>query len=67
MGHKRTGITSLYTHLFSDAFDGVEAALDRVLGVNEASTDSRVTTEQYGDRLNGDSPRNRATEPIAAA
>jgi integrase len=38
MGHRRQGTTSLYTHLFADAFKGVEEALDRVLGVNEAST-----------------------------
>ncbi len=38
MGHKRRGTTSIYTHLFADAFDGVEEALDQVLGgVNETS------------------------------
>jgi hypothetical protein len=45
MGHKRPGMTSIYTHLFSDAFDGVEAALEKVLGVNQTSTERRVTTE----------------------
>jgi site-specific recombinase XerD len=45
MGHAGTGTTSLYTHLFRDAFDGVEEALDAAFGVNQASTESRVTTD----------------------
>jgi integrase len=48
MGHKRQGTTSLYTHLFADAFEGVEEALDQVLGVNETSTVRRVTTGKNG-------------------
>ncbi|MGH2973381.1 MAG: tyrosine-type recombinase/integrase [Solirubrobacterales bacterium] len=39
MGHKRRGTTSIYTHLFEDAFEGVEEALDAVLGVKEMSTE----------------------------
>ena len=38
MGHAGKGTTSLYTHLFSDAFEGVEAALEAAFGVNETST-----------------------------
>jgi integrase len=45
MGHVRKGTTSIYTHLFRDAFDGVEEALDAVFGVNQASTECAVTTE----------------------
>ena len=45
MGHAGKGTTSIYTHLFRDAFDGVEEALDAVFGVNETSTDLRVTTD----------------------
>lgn len=45
MGHARRGTTSIYTHLFKNAFDGVEEALDEVFGVNESSTTIRVTTE----------------------
>lgn len=33
MGHKRKSTTSIYTHLFRDAFDGVEEAIDSVFGV----------------------------------
>jgi integrase len=54
MGHKRAGTTSLYTHLFADAFEGVEEALDAVLGVNEASTD-RVSLSDPAK--NGSAPR----------
>jgi integrase len=48
MGHSRRGsTTTLYTHLFKDAFDGVEEALDGVFGVNRASMDSSVTTDNH--------------------
>jgi hypothetical protein len=33
-GHKRKGTISIYTHLFRDAYDGVEEALDAVFGVH---------------------------------
>ena len=47
MGHAGKGTTSIYTHLFRDAFDGVEEALDAVVGVgvNEPSMDFTVTTD----------------------
>jgi integrase len=45
MGHSGKGTTSIYTHLFRDAFDGVEEALDAVFGVNEPSMDLVVTTD----------------------
>jgi hypothetical protein len=48
MGHAAKGTTSLYTHLFRDAFERVEEALNAVFGVSEASTDSRVPTETDG-------------------
>jgi integrase len=48
MGHAGKGTTSLYTHLFRDAFDGVEEALDAAFGVNRASTEVAVTTEHQG-------------------
>ena len=38
-----------HADLFSDAFGRVEEALDRVLGVNVASTKRGVTTEQKGE------------------
>jgi integrase len=66
MGHKSQGTTSIYTHLFGDAFEGVEEALDAVLGVNVASTNGRITTENHGNRSNGNSPEMPATEPILA-
>jgi integrase len=47
MGHARKGTSSLYTHLFADALDGVEEALDAIFGINELSTDRRITTEQH--------------------
>jgi integrase len=39
MGHKRQGTTALYSHLFADAFEGIEEALDAALNVNETSMD----------------------------
>jgi integrase len=45
MGHKRQGTTSLYSHLFRDAYDGVDEALDRVFGVNQPSTAGSVPAE----------------------
>ena len=36
MGHAGKGTTSIYTHLFRDAFDGVEEALGALFGVNGA-------------------------------
>jgi integrase len=48
MGHAAKGTTSIYTHLFKDAFDGVEEALDAVFGVNPAPTDCSVTTGTDG-------------------
>jgi integrase len=40
VGHKRQGITARYTHLFADAFDDVEKALDALLGeCHEGVTD----------------------------
>lgn len=62
MGHKRPGTTSIYTHLFADAFDGVEEALDRVLGVNEASMEGGVTGEHRGERDSVDSTASRMAE-----
>jgi integrase len=44
MGHAQKGTTSIYTHLFRDAFDGVEEALDAAFGVNQKSTGASVTT-----------------------
>jgi Phage integrase family len=68
MGHRRQGTTALYSHLFADAFEGVEEALDAVLGkalrVNEASTNGRVTTERNGNAGGGGSSGNRIAEPI---
>jgi len=46
MGHAGKGTTSLYTHLFRDAFDGVEEALDAAFGINQASTESSGATER---------------------
>jgi hypothetical protein len=53
MGHAPRGITSIYTHLFHDAFDGVEEALDAAFGVNERSTGVSVTTGHHGARRTG--------------
>lgn len=49
MGHKRQGTTALYSHLFANAYEGVEQALDSVLGVNGTSTEGRVTEEPSAD------------------
>jgi hypothetical protein len=38
MGHRRQGTTGLYTHLFREAFEGVEEALDAALVGNAAAT-----------------------------
>jgi integrase len=47
MGHKRQGTTALYSHLFADAFEGVEEALDAVLGAavrfNQASANGSIS------------------------
>jgi hypothetical protein len=53
MGHKGRGVTSLYTHLFADAFDGVEEALAAVFGVNQTSTARSVPS---GPELDPDTP-----------
>jgi integrase len=63
MGHKGQGTTSIYTHLFRDAFDGVEEALDSVFGVNLASTEVAVTTGHDGAL---DPARNRAIGGVRA-
>ena len=48
MGHAPRGSTTvLYTHLFKDAFEGVEEALDAVFGVNDTSTDRSVTNGNH--------------------
>jgi site-specific recombinase XerC len=48
MGHAGRGATSLYTHLFRDAFDRAEEALDAAFGVNQASMERSVPTEPHG-------------------
>jgi hypothetical protein len=48
----------------ADAFEGVEEALDRVLGVNEVSTNGRVTTEQNGNGSGKASAANRIAGPV---
>jgi len=45
MGHRGRSVTSQYTHLFEDAFEGAEEALHLVLGVNDASTGGSVTED----------------------
>jgi integrase len=46
MGHSPRGsTTTIYTHLFKDALDGVEEALDAVFGVNDTSTECSVSTD----------------------
>jgi integrase len=50
MGHAPKGTTSIYTHLFRDAFDGVEEALDAALGVNRKSMRVAVSTGHDGAR-----------------
>lgn len=56
LGHSPKGITSIYTHLFKEAFDGVEEALDTVFGVNEASTDCSVTTDNHRTPVSAQKP-----------
>jgi predicted RNase H-like HicB family nuclease len=49
MGHARTGTTSIYTHLFKNAFDGVEEALDGVFaGVALTETPAPCGTRRGG-------------------
>lgn len=55
MGHAPSGTTSIYTHLFHDAFDGVAEALDEAFGVNQASTNRRATEERSGTSDDGSS------------
>jgi integrase len=46
MGHSPRGsTTTLYTHLFKDALDGVEEALGAVFDVNDTATDCCVTSD----------------------
>jgi integrase len=42
MGHKRQGTTALYSHLFKDAYDGVEEALDAAFASSGAPAGDRV-------------------------
>jgi integrase len=44
MGHAGKGTTSLYTHLFADAMEGVEEALHAAFGVNQTSTECSGST-----------------------
>jgi integrase len=67
MGHNRQGTTALYSHLFADAFEGVEKALDAVLGpalrVSPASVNGAVSeghSENVADSRSGENG------PIAA-
>ncbi len=55
MGHKRRSMTSHYSHLLADAFDGVEEALAAVLNVNQGSTNGSVTTGHGPSRQSRDS------------
>jgi hypothetical protein len=54
MGHKRKGPTSLDTHLFKDAYDGVEDALAAALCVPSASPDAPVATGSEEDASTAD-------------
>jgi integrase len=67
MGHKRPGTTSIYTHLFEDALDGVEEALGRVLGVNHTSTASSVTTEHRENGADRAGAGSRIAAEVAAS
>jgi hypothetical protein len=46
-GHSPRGsmTATVYMHLFKDAFDGVEEAIDAVFGVNETSMECSVSTD----------------------
>jgi integrase len=48
MGHAGKGTTSIYTHLFRDAFEGVEEALDAGFGGKERARECTVTAEHDG-------------------
>jgi integrase len=62
MGHSPRGSTAtIYTHLFKDAFDGVEEALHAVFGLNDTSMDCSVTTDN--DRTPDLDP-NGETQPV---
>jgi integrase len=72
MGHSPRGsTTTIYTHLFKDAFDGVEEVLDAVFGVNDTSTDCSVSTDNHrthGDRENSGGPLDeRETGDVAVS
>jgi hypothetical protein len=66
MGHKRQGTTALYSHLFADAFEGVEEALDAVLGsavrVSQASANG---SSSEGHSKNPADTRSGETRPVA--
>lgn len=49
MGHSKRGTTALYSHLFQDAFEGIEGALAGVFGSNVAQTDevTAVSTDAH--------------------
>jgi hypothetical protein len=67
MGHKRRGTTALYSHLFADAFEGVEEALDAVLGgavrVSSTSVNGSVS-EGHSENLSD--TRSGETRSVAA-
>jgi hypothetical protein len=67
MGHKRPGTTSIYTHLFADAFDGIEETLDAKLGVNQTSMNGRVTTEHRENGTDTESVEDRMDKRVFAA
>jgi site-specific recombinase XerC len=51
MGHAGKGTTSIYTHLFRDAFDGVEEALDTAFGnavANDTHSNDFRTVQPLG-------------------
>lgn len=66
MGHERPGTTPLCTHLFADAFEGVEEALAAVLDVNEGSTDGALTTEHSEEQSEARSVENHASAGVLA-
>ena len=62
-GHGRA---ALYSHLFGDAFDGVEEALDAALGVNQTSTAAVSPPGTDGNGAAAESARSRMGKRVLA-
>ncbi|MGH2993082.1 MAG: hypothetical protein ACRDL1_06060, partial [Solirubrobacterales bacterium] len=59
--------TALYSHLFADAFEGVEEALEAALGVNETSMAGVSPPDTDGNDAGAESAGSRMGKRVPAS